>query len=47
MNAEKLMIVNRQWAIGLVEWELKTVVLAGNQTIYKTVCTDTQATRTE
>jgi hypothetical protein len=35
MNAAKLVIVNRQRAIGLVEWELKTALLAGTQTIYE------------
>jgi hypothetical protein len=35
MSAAKLLIMNRQRAIGLVEWELNTVVLAGTQTTYK------------
>jgi len=47
MNAAKLLTVNRQRAIGLVEWELKTVVLAGTQATHKIDRTGTQAIRTE
>jgi hypothetical protein len=47
MNAAKLLIVNRQRAISLVEWELKTVVLAGTQTTYKIDCADKQTIRKE
>jgi len=39
--------VNKQKVIGLFEWQLKTVVLAGTQTTYKIDCTSTQAIRTE
>jgi hypothetical protein len=47
MNAEKLLIVNRQRTISLVEWKLKTVVLAGTHTKYTKDCTDTQTIRNE
>jgi hypothetical protein len=47
MDAAKLLIVNRQRAIGLLEWEMKTAVLAETHTKYTTYCTDTQAIRNE
>jgi hypothetical protein len=47
MKVAKLLVRNRQRAIGLVERELKTVVLAITQTIYKIDCTDIQTNRKE